>query len=228
MAEYLHLYIVLRINIMQDSLIYIFDLFGTCIFAITGAVKGVRQRLDFLGVIVYAITVGCAGGMIRDCLIGSTPVSSFSDGNYLIVCIITGVIVFFIAPKVVGRWRIILFCDAIGLGVFTAIGAAKAMMLGIGPVGQILAGVIGAVGGGVLRDVFSREIPSVLVSDFYATASILGAVLFVALESFTPLSYGTRFVLSASLTIVLRILAIQYGFKLPVARMAGEEKRSKN
>ncbi len=213
---------------MQMDLIYFFDLFGTIIFAITGAVKGVRQRLDFLGVIVFSITVGCAGGMIRDCLIGSLPAMALVDSNYLIVCIITGVVVFFIAPKVVGRWRIILFCDAIGLGVFTAIGAEKAMTLGIGPVGQVLAGVIGAVGGGVLRDVFSKEVPSVLTSDFYATASIIGAVLYVLLEAFTGVSYGLRFLLTASTTILLRMLAIQYKFHLPVARMAGEEKKTKN
>ncbi len=212
---------------MQMDLIYFFDLFGTIIFAITGAVKGVRQRLDFLGVIVFSITVGCAGGMIRDCLIGSLPAMALVDSNYLIVCIITGVVVFFIAPKVVGRWRIILFCDAIGLGVFTAIGAEKAMTLGIGPVGQVLAGVIGAVGGGVLRDVFSKEVPSVLKSDFYATASIIGAVLYVLLEAFTGVSYGLRFLLTASTTILLRMLAIQYKFHLPVARMAGEEKKTK-
>ncbi len=213
---------------MQMDLIYFFDLFGTIIFAITGAVKGVRQRLDFLGVIVFSITGGCAGGMIRDCLIGSLPAMALVDSNYLIVCIITGVVVFFIAPKVVGRWRIILFCDAIGLGVFTAIGAEKAMTLGIGPVGQVLAGVIGAVGGGVLRDVFSKEVPSVLKSDFYATASIIGAVLYVLLEAFTGVSYGLRFLLTASTTILLRMLAIQYKFHLPVARMAGEEKKTKN
>lgn len=212
---------------MQMDLIFFFDLFGTIIFAITGAVKGVRQRLDFLGVIVFSITVGCAGGMIRDCLIGSLPAMALVDSSYLVVCIITGVIVFFIAPKVVGRWRIILFCDAIGLGVFTAIGAEKAMALGIGPVGQVLAGVIGAVGGGVLRDVFSKEIPSVLTSDFYATASIIGAVLYVVLEQFTGISYGLRFLLTASTTILLRVLAIQYNFHLPVARMAGEEKKTK-
>jgi len=212
---------------MQMDLIFFFDLFGTIIFAITGAVKGVRQRLDFLGVIVFSITVGCAGGMIRDCLIGSLPAMALVDSSYLVVCIITGVIVFFIAPKVVGRWRIILFCDAIGLGVFTAIGAEKAMALGIGPVGQVLAGVIGAVGGGVLRDVFSKEVPSVLTSDFYATASIIGAVLYVVLEQFTGISYGLRFLLTASTTILLRVLAIQYNFHLPVARMAGEEKKTK-
>ncbi len=212
---------------MQMDLIFFFDLFGTIIFAITGAVKGVRQRLDFLGVIVFSITVGCAGGMIRDCLIGSLPAMALVDSSFLVVCIITGVIVFFIAPKVVGRWRIILFCDAIGLGVFTAIGAEKAMSLGIGPVGQVLAGVIGAVGGGVLRDVFSKEVPSVLTSDFYATASIIGAVLYVVLEQFTGISYGLRFLLTASTTILLRVLAIQYNFHLPVARMAGEEKKTK-
>lgn len=211
---------------MQENLIYFFDLFGTCIFAITGAVKGVRQRLDFLGVIVFAITVGCAGGMIRDCLLGLAPVSAFTDSNYIKVCIVTGIIIFFIAPKVVGRWRIILFCDAIGLGVFTALGAEKAMQAGIGATGQIMAGVIGAVGGGVLRDVFSREIPSVLISDFYATASISGAVLFVLLEKFTPLPYSYRFFFSAMIVIILRVIAIRYGLRLPVARMAGEEKKS--
>lgn len=210
---------------MHENLVYLFDLFGTCIFAITGAVKGVRQRLDFLGVIVFAITVGCAGGMVRDCLLGTTPVSVFNDSNYIKTCILTGVVVFFIAPKVVGRWRIILFCDAIGLGVFTALGAEKAMAAGVGATGQVMAGVITAVGGGVLRDVFSREIPSVLVSDFYATASILGALLFVLLENFPFIDSRLRFFLSAIVVIILRLIAIKYGLRLPVARMAGEVKR---
>ena len=140
---------------MQDEIIYILDLFGTIIFAITGAVKGVRLRLDFLGVIVFAITVGCAGGMMRDALLGITPVAAFVDSAYVAASALTGLVVFFTAPKFVGRWRVILFCDAIGLGVFTAIGVEKAMLLDLGVVGQVLSGVIGAVGGGVLRDVFS-------------------------------------------------------------------------
>ena len=91
---------------MHSEWIYVLDIFGTVIFAITGAVKGVRNRLDFLGVIVFAITVGCAGGMVRDCLIGATPVASFLNTSYLVACIITGVFVFFLAPWIVGRWRI--------------------------------------------------------------------------------------------------------------------------
>ncbi len=209
---------------MHSEWIYVLDIFGTVIFAITGAVKGVRNRLDFLGVIVFAITVGCAGGMVRDCLIGATPVASFLNTSYLVACIITGVFVFFLAPWIVGRWRIILICDAIGLGVFTALGAEKAMTLGIGPVGQIFAGVIGAVGGGVLRDVFSKEVPAVLTSDFYASASIIGAVIFVILNKLN-VQEPINFTITMVFITVLRLCAMHYHIHLPVARMVGEEKR---
>ena len=208
---------------MSGNIIYLFDLFGTVVFAITGAVKGVRLRLDFLGVMVYAVTVGCAGGMTRDALLGLSPVAAFSDISYVVLSAITGVVVFFTAPKFVGRWRVILYCDAIGLGVFTAIGAQKAALLGIGVVGQVLCGVIGAVGGGVLRDVFSKEIPSVLKSDFYATASIIGAFIYIFAMWLFP-SHGTAcFVVSAVSVALIRIYAIRHNLKLPVARMAGEE-----
>lgn len=210
---------------MQDGIIYLLDLFGTMIFAITGAVAGVRLRLDFLGVTVYAITVGCAGGMVRDCLLGITPAGALNDGAYVIICAITGIVVFFMAPKFVGRWRVILYCDAIGLGVFTALGMQKASLLGLGAVGQVMSAVIGAVGGGVLRDVFSREIPAVLKSDFYATASIIGAVIYLVLENFPAIGSGLCFVFSAICVTAIRVYAIRHHLNLPVARMAGEEKR---
>ena len=211
---------------MQDEIIYILDLFGTIIFAITGAVKGVRLRLDFLGVIVFAITVGCAGGMMRDALLGITPVAAFVDSAYVAASALTGLVVFFTAPKFVGRWRVILFCDAIGLGVFTAIGVEKAMLLDLGVVGQVLSGVIGAVGGGVLRDVFSKESPSVLNSDFYATASIMGALIYIVLEEIPAINGNLCFIIAAVSTILIRSYAIDHNLKLPVARMAGEEKKS--
>lgn len=208
---------------MQNGIIYALDLFGTMIFAITGAVKGVRLRLDMLGVMVFAITVGCAGGMVRDCLLGIMPVAAFTDSAYVIVSAITGLVVFFAAPKFVGRWRVIIHCDAIGLGVFTAIGVEKAALLGLGVVGQVLSGVIGAVGGGVLRDVFSKEIPAVLTSDFYATASIIGALLYIILEQIPSLDNAVCFAASAACVILIRFYAIRKNLKLPVARMVGEK-----
>ena len=209
---------------MTNSIVYIFDIFGTAIFAITGAVKGVRHRLDFLGVIVLAITVGCGGGMLRDTLLGIFPIAVFTDQAYVVVCIISGILVFIASPVVVGRWGLIQYFDALGLGVFTAIGCLKAYALGLGTVAVITSGVFGAVGGGVLRDVFSKEIPMVFTSDFYASASILGAVLFVILAH-AGVGGDTALYATAAFTTLLRILGYRFHWRLPTARMVGEEKR---
>ena len=209
---------------MDSSIILFFDLFGTMIFAITGAVKGIRNRLDLLGVLFFAVTVGCGGGMLRDALIGSTPVAAFNDYRYFLVCIIAGIACFILSPVAIGRWAIIIYSDAIGLGVFTALGVAKAAGMGVSVVGQIMSGMFTAVGGGIIRDVFSKEIPMVFTSDFYASASILGGLLFSLLfklgVSGDILMYAT-----ALFTTILRMLGYHYRWKLPVARMVGEEKR---
>ena len=201
------------------DLIYLFDLFGTCIFAITGAVKGVRCRLDILGVVVFAATVGTGGGMLRDMLIGATPVAAFTNNWYIIICVVTGLVVFFTAPKFVGRWRVILYADSLGLGVFTAIGVAKGALYGIGAVGQLLCGVFSAVGGGVVRDVLSRSVPTVLTGDFYATASLIGGVVYLLLN-LTPLNTLAKFLIVTFLVFFIRVVAIKYNFQLPVASTA--------
>jgi uncharacterized membrane protein YeiH len=204
---------------LEQSIIYILDLLGTFIFAITGAVKGVRLKLDILGVVVFACTVGCGGGMLRDASIGATPVAAFSNSAYILICVGTGLTVFFLAPKVVGRWRVILFADSLGLGVFTALGVAKGAMFGIGPVGQLLCGVFSAVGGGVVRDVMSRSIPTVLTSDFYATASLIGGILYLALE-LTEIGLLSKCIIVSSVVFLIRLVAIKYNVHLPVAHTA--------
>ncbi len=204
---------------LELTIIYIFDLFGTFIFAITGAVKGVRCKLDILGVVVFACTVGCGGGMFRDMLIGATPVAALTDSAYILTCVGTGLAVFFLAPKFVGKWRVILFADSLGLGVFTALGVAKGAMYGIGPVGQVLCGVFSAVGGGVVRDIMSRSVPTVLTSDFYATASLIGGILYLILEM-TGLGIFPKFLIASSTVFIIRLIAIKYRFHLPVADTA--------
>ncbi|MGE4455021.1 MAG: trimeric intracellular cation channel family protein [Sphaerochaeta sp.] len=204
---------------LEQHIIYIFDLFGTFIFAITGAVKGVRLKLDILGVVVFACTVGVGGGMLRDAAIGATPVAALSNSSYILICVGTGLAVFFLAPKFVGRWRVILFADSLGLGVFTALGVAKGAMYGIGPVGQVLCGVFSAVGGGVVRDVMSRSIPTVLTSDFYATASLLGGIAYLLLE-LTEMGLFGKFMIASGLVFLIRLIAIKYRFHLPVANTA--------
>lgn len=204
---------------LELTIIYIFDLFGTFIFAITGAVKGVRCKLDILGVVVFACTVGCGGGMLRDMLLGATPVAALTDSAYILICVVTGLAVFFLAPKFVGKWRVILFADSLGLGVFTALGVAKGAVYGIGPVGQVLCGVFSAVGGGVVRDIMSRSVPTVLTSDFYATASLIGGVVYLILEM-TNLGIFGKFLIAGSTVFIIRLIAIKYRFHLPVADTA--------
>ena len=207
------------------SIVFLFDIFGTIIFAITGAVKGIRNRLDLLGVLFFSITVGCGGGMVRDVLIGATPVAAFEEPAYFIVCIITGLVVFLLSPYFVGRWSIIVYCDAIGLGVFTALGVAKAASMGIGVVGMVMSGTFAAVGGGIIRDVFSKEIPHVFTSDFYATASIVASFFYVLLYRYSTIGQTELLVVTALVATGLRIMGYCTNLRLPVARMYGEKKR---
>jgi uncharacterized membrane protein YeiH len=202
---------------MDIPIMYALDIFGTMVFAITGAVRGVRHHLDFLGVIVLACTVGVGGGVLRDVLLGATPIAVYAHESYIIVCIITGIFVFFLAPHINKQGKIIAIGDAIGLGVFTALGASKGLLYGAGPVGIILSGVFSAVAGGVLRDMMVREIPVVLVSDFYATASLIGAVLYVVLSG-TSLPFIIQVSLTAATVTTLRLLAMRYHMHLPASK----------
>lgn len=196
------------------DLIYGFDIFGTIIFALTGALKGVEKDLDFLGVIVFSTTVGCGGGMIRDALIGATPAAALTNYIYLVVCVIVGIIVFFIGSFIHSERKIIKYADAIGLGVFTSLGCAKGALYECSAMGQVLCGVVTATGGGVIRDIMSKNIPTILTSDFYATASLLGGFLYLTLEKST-LSRSYLFLISAVFVFIIRVVAINLSMELP-------------
>ncbi len=202
---------------LTEQIMFSLDIVGTVIFAVTGAVRGVRLRLDLLGVVVFGCTVGVGGGMLRDVIIGATPVAALRDERYLIACIITGLVVFFISPVVVNFKRIIVFCDAVGLGVFTALGAAKGDAYHLSMIGIILSGVLSAVGGGMIRDVLAREIPAVLTSDFYATASLIGGVLYFYLDQY-GVPFFHSFLLVVCVTTGIRMLAVHFKLRLPAAR----------
>lgn len=205
---------------MTSQVIHSFDLFGTAVFAVTGALCGVHHRLDLLGVVVFGCTVGVGGGILRDTIIGAVPVAALKDISYLVICIASALTVFWLARYLSNLHRIIAFCDAVGLGVFTAIGAAKGYAYELNTIGVILCGVLTAVGGGILRDVMSKSIPVVLTSDFYATASLLGGGLFCLLKKFTDLGEFTLFIIVFAFVASIRIAAMHYKLQLPVARSA--------
>ena len=210
----------------QEMVIFGLDLFGTAIFAITGALRGFRRHLDFLGVCVLACAVGVGGGIMRDATIGATPVAAFEDGRYLVICVLVASISFFVAPRLSVRWNVIPVLDAIGLGVFTAIGCEKAALYGCGRAATVLCGVMTAVGGGVIRDVLVMRIPAVLRSDFYATAALLGGVVFVGLWKFVPsVDYLGRFWIVSALVVLIRLVAMRFKFHLPASHSIPEAQR---
>ena len=190
------------------------DLFGTLVFAISGAFRAVKYELDILGVTVLAIATGVGGGIIRDLILGQTPPAFFQNESYFFICVVGALLVFFWAPKIAKGWDYVLIADAIGLGVFAAIGAYKAQQFGIGPVGIVMMAMLTAAGGGVIRDVLVSEIPAVLHTDFYVSAVIIGGVWFLLAGHWFQ---SELFILYSTIVLVvsLRFASMYFGFSLP-------------
>ncbi len=161
-----------------DGFISILDYLGTAAFAITGASKAIEHKADIFGIIVLATVVGVAGGITGDVIFGRFP-TAFSDPIYVGLTVITGIAMFFLYSYFKKRMNVWLVFDAIGLGVFSIIGASIAyQIVGLNFLPMLFGGIITAIGGGILRDVFVREIPIVFIKEVYAVASLIGIVIF--------------------------------------------------
>jgi len=201
-----------------QTVILALDLFGTMAFAVTGAFKAIEHKADIVGIIILATITGVAGGTMRDIVTGHFPPHSISDPNYVIITVVTGIAIFFLYPKMQKHWNLFLKFDALGLGVFTAIGATFAYQeFGMNFLAMALAGMVTAVGGGILRDMFVNEIPMVFVKELYASASFLGVVIFYLLLS-AGFKLETVAIVSIIVTTILRLVAMKYNWNLPKAR----------
>jgi uncharacterized membrane protein YeiH len=199
-------------------LIYAFDLFGTMAFAVTGAFKAIEHKSDIVGIIILSIITGVAGGTIRDIIIGKIPPNSISDPTYVGICVASGVALFFLYPHLQKHWNVFLKFDAIGLGVFSITGATFAYhIFGLNFLAIAFAGILTAVGGGILRDVFVNEVPIIFVKELYATASFVGVVVFYGLlVAEIPLYVAS--IVGIAATTTLRLVAMKYNWNLPRAR----------
>ena len=195
-------------------LIFALDLVGTLAFAVSGAFRAIKYELDILGVIVLATATGVGGGIVRDVLLGTLPPNALQNELYLLLCLAGALSVFIAAPKIAVRWDFVMLADAVGLGVFTAIGAAQAELGGAGVFTVMIMAALTACGGGVIRDMLVREIPAVLTSDFYATAALIGGGCFVLLRS-AGWDADARLASAIVVTLALRLVAMRYGISLP-------------
>jgi len=202
-------------SVPAEVFIYILDLFGTMAFAVTGAFKAIEHKSDIIGIIILATITGVAGGTIRDIVLGKFPTNSISDPAYVIITVATAVVIFFLYSHLKKHWNVFLKFDAIGLGVFTIIGATFAFnIFGLNYLAMVLAGVLTAIGGGILRDVFVNEVPIVFIKELYASASFVGVTIFYLLLLVGIELYAATI---AGIIIItgLRLVAMKYNWNLP-------------
>lgn len=219
-----------------SAIVFIIEIIGTIAFASSGAMVGIRKRMDIFGVIVMAITTAVGGGIIRDLILDIKPPGTFRNPVYVEFAIGTALILFLIfyirrklshskvmsteesmklAKRVSqGYEKLMAVMDAIGLGAFTVIGVHTAYSIGYGPQKFLLifVGVVTGVGGGVLRDMMAQEMPFIFVKHIYACASLIGAVVCISLMKYHK---PAGMILGAAAVIIIRLLAAHYRWNLP-------------
>lgn len=201
---------------VQKTLVLILDLCGTFAFALSGAMAGIRRRLDVFGVLVLSVAAATFGGITRDVLIGATPPSALVDWRYLAVALAAGWIAFFWSSLIEKLTNPVRLLDAAGLAFFAVAGTEKALVFGLSPAMAALLGMVTGIGGGMLRDVLLAEIPAVLRSDLYAVAALAGAAI-VAVGHMLGVPPLVTTLSGGLVCFALRVMAIRRGWSLPVA-----------
>ena len=193
----------------------ILEIIGTIAFSVSGAVVGIKKKMDVLGVVTMGIITAVGGGIIRDVLIGVVPPAAFRDPIYALIAIGVAVIAFFpfVSRKINLDHFIWILADSIGLGAFTMIGVSTGTTFD-NIFLEVFLGVLTGVGGGVIRDICSGDIPMIFIRHFYACPCIIGAIVCAVLNKYDP---DLAMVLGFAVILILRLLAAKFKWHLPKA-----------
>ncbi|WP_263366675.1 trimeric intracellular cation channel family protein [Edaphobacter bradus] len=203
-------------KVLISTFLVVVDLVGTFVFALSGAMAGVKHRLDLFGVLVLSFASATAGGITRDVLIGAIPPASIHDWRYVGVSVLAGLAAFFWHPAINRLQSLVLFFDAVGLALFAVAGTLKALAFHLGPVAASLLGMLTGIGGGMVRDILVSEVPAVLSAELYAVAALAGAAV-VVLGNMLHLPSSPVAIAGALLCFGLRMGAIKRNWRLPIA-----------
>lgn len=196
------------------------ELAGTVVFAVSGVIAVIGQRLDWFGAIVVGIVTAIGGGTLRDLILGVTPVTWIVEEKYLFAALVGAVAATLLARPLRERPprfanEALGVADALGLALFAMVGAATALDLGFDGATAIASGVLTGVGGGVIRDLLAGRQPLIMSGEIYATAAIAGVVAFVLLDDVVGVDQAIAGIIGGALVFGLRVAAMRKDWRLP-------------
>ena len=194
---------------------YIFELFGTVVFAISGALAAdERQKHDWFGITCFAFITAIGGGTLRDLFLNSYPLVWIADMN-VIYAVFVGILLAGLFYKYFSKLRTTLMLfDTLGIALFTIVGLEKAHSLGANDFISVMMGMFTAVMGGVLRDILINKTPTIFVEEIYATACIAGGIVYLVLDSF-GVDRNINFIVSGAMIAIIRIITVKFNLSLP-------------
>lgn len=199
-------------------ILYILDLVGVAVFAVSGVLAARDRGLDLLGITVIAAITAIGGGTLRDLLLNRYPIFWITDIWYLTVIMASALLTVAYTRIRPPPGKALLVADAMGLALFALSGAQVAEAAQYPAIIVVLMGTITGAAGGMLRDVITAQVPLILRRDIYATAAIVGIALYLLLQLFglqRPVAFGV----GMAVVIILRLIAIRWSLQLPVFRM---------
>ena len=187
---------------------------GTFSFAVSGAFAAMQKRLDVFGVLIIAFATSVGGGTLRDILLGDTPVFWLKNANYSLLILITAITAMIFWKKIKSLKITLFLFDSLGLGFFTIVGLEKGLAYDLSPGICVALGTVTGCFGGITRDILLNNIPLIFRKEIYATACIVGGLMYLLLSYFNVDETIVK-VVSVSVVFVIRIVAVRFNLVLP-------------
>lgn len=208
---------------MDISFFNILDLLGTVAFAISGALAAMNRKMDLFGIFIIAFVTAIGGGTVRDILIGNTPVTWMDHTIYIYVIGIATIMAIIFRKKIDHLKKSLFLFDTIGLGIFTIIGVETGIQNNLDPIISIALGVMTGTFGGVIRDILCNEIPVIFRKEIYATASLIGGLVFIILNEL-GVEREIIYIVTSLIVISIRLVVVKFKISLPSFYISSNDK----